>query len=93
MLFFFPGNIFFMIDPVGDTSSSPCGGPGLEYGAYSYTNNVLRVTGLTLDTNGCAGLSQSRATTSAGMALTLSANGATASINENNSIITIMLGH
>lgn len=48
---------FMFIDPVGDNGAGACGGPGVEYGTYVYdgASRRLRVTGATVDTNGCAG--------------------------------------
>ncbi len=81
MFAFFPNGQFMMLDPVGDTSASACGGPGVEYGSYTHTGNTLRIaTPLSYDTNGCAGLSNSSAATPAGMALTVNGTSATATI-------------
>ncbi|MEO8135161.1 MAG: hypothetical protein ABI831_14405 [Betaproteobacteria bacterium] len=51
---------FVMIDPVGDTSPNPCGGPGVELGTYTWNGGTgtLTITGVTIDTNGCAGLNE-----------------------------------
>jgi len=57
VFFFFANGDYVMADPQGDTAPSRCGGPGLERGTYSYDKaaGLLRFTGNTLDTNGCAG--------------------------------------
>lgn len=49
---------FAMLDPVGDTGIPPCGGPGVEAGTYALNGASLTAT-VTIDTNGCAGLSNS----------------------------------
>lgn len=74
---FFPNGQFMALDPVGDTSPAPCGGPGVEYGTYTHTGNTLRVTALSYDTNGCAGLSHSGAAGTAGIPLTVNGTSAT----------------
>jgi len=54
---FYPDGRYMMIDPVGDTDASHCGGPGIEYGTYTFNANTraLTFTGVSVDTNGCAG--------------------------------------
>lgn len=51
-----------MIDPLGDTNPShpPCGGPGVEYGTYTYDKShaSLTITSISVDTNGCAGFNE-----------------------------------
>ena len=51
-----------MTDPVGDdTPGQPsCGGPGIEVGTYTWNGatGTLTITGVTIDTNGCAGLNE-----------------------------------
>ncbi len=51
---------YAMIDAVGDTENN-CGGPGVEYGTYSYdvATRAFKVLTVTVDTNGCAGLRDS----------------------------------
>lgn len=56
IFFFNTNNTYFMLDSIGDTSVNTCGGPGIEFGEYQYTNNVLKATKVKIDTNGCAGL-------------------------------------
>ena len=55
---FFADGRYLMIDPLGDTESSRCGGPGIEYGTYTWAGDsgTLTITGVSIDTNGCAGL-------------------------------------
>ena len=59
-------NTFIMVDAIGDDQpdpyDGPCGGPGIEYGRYQLRDNKLFVTTpLSIDTNGCAGLSDTDA--------------------------------
>lgn len=77
---FWSNGKYAMIDPVGDTNPSACGGPGVEYGSYTYnaTTKEFKVTGVTVDTNGCAGLSDLGQNGLATFTLTLAAGGATA---------------
>jgi hypothetical protein len=71
---------YAMIDPVGDTENN-CGGPGVEYGTYSYnaSTKAFRILTVTVDTNGCAGLRDSDNGALASFELTISADGSTAS--------------
>lgn len=52
---FLPNGRFLLVDPVGDDD---CGGPGVEFGSYSWnsTTGVLSLSNLLYDTNGCGGL-------------------------------------
>ncbi|QIC75603.1 hypothetical protein FSC17_03275 [Acinetobacter indicus] len=54
-----------LIDAVGDdqveAGETPCGGPGIEYGTYQLQNGKLFVNAIAIDTNGCAGLSDTNA--------------------------------
>ena len=79
---FFPNGQYLMVDPLGDTDPSPCGGPGVESAAYTYdaAANVLRVASFTYDTNGCAGLNESDAVTPGGMSVDISSDGNTATV-------------
>ncbi len=74
---------YAMIDPLGDTQNNG-GGPGVEYGTYSHnsTTLALRILTVTVDTNGCAGLQDSRTSELASFNLTLSADSSTASLIE-----------
>ena len=79
---FWANGRYAMLDPFGDTEKDSCGGPGVEYGTYSYdpVTTEVKVLSISVDTNGCAGLSDSGAGggTSGGLAsfkLTLSADG------------------
>lgn len=74
---------YAMIDPLGDTQNNG-GGPGVEYGTYSHnsTTLALRILTVTVDTNGCAGLQDSRTSELASFNLVLSADGRTASLIE-----------
>lgn len=54
---------FAFVDPVGDVvpaGQTSCGPPGVEFGTYAYnvSTNTLTVTGVSVDTNGCAGLNE-----------------------------------
>ncbi len=82
LVLFYSNGKFGVVDPIGDTSPAKCGGPGVEFGAYTYnaTTKVLKVSGLQFDTNGCAGLSGSGASTAAGMTFTLGGDAMTATI-------------
>ena len=79
---FFSDGKFLMVDPLGDTEIGPgdpsCGDPGVEAGSYTYDAGVLKVSGLTVDTNGCAGMSDGEAATADGLSFTISADGSTA---------------
>lgn len=60
---FFANGRVMMIDPVGDVADpgqTSCGGPGVEYGTYTWNGatGTLTITGITIDTNGCAGLNE-----------------------------------
>jgi hypothetical protein len=63
-LVFFPDGHYMMLDPIGDTDTShtPCGGPGIEYGTYTYdpASSMASITGVSVDTNGCAGFNEPR---------------------------------
>lgn len=88
---FWANGKYAMIDPVGDTNPSACGGPGVEYGSYTYnaTTKEFKVTGVTVDTNGCAGLSDIGQTGLATFTLTLAAGGATATAAFGDSLDTV----
>lgn len=51
---------YLMLDPVGDDEvgegEEPCGGPGLEYGSYSFNAGNFATSAVRVDTNDCAGL-------------------------------------
>ncbi|MEP7085479.1 MAG: hypothetical protein ABI854_12120 [Betaproteobacteria bacterium] len=51
---------YMMIDPIGDDGTPSCGGPGVEYGTYTWdgATGTLRITGVSIDTNGCSGLNE-----------------------------------
>ena len=51
-----------MLDPIGDTNINSCGGPGVEYGTYSYdaASKDVKILKVLVDTNGCAGLNDGR---------------------------------
>lgn len=78
-ILFWANGKFLMIDPIGDTENN-CGGPGVEYGNYSYdaTTKAFKVVSVTVDTNGCAGLSEPGRL--ANFNLTFGANGSTATV-------------
>lgn len=60
-------NTYLLLDPVGDDQvepgDTPCGGPGIEYGKYRVLDNKLYIDprDIIIDTNGCAGLSDTNA--------------------------------
>lgn len=57
--FFFADGSYVMADPQGDLNgTASCGGPGYERGSYTWdaATRTLSITGVTLDTNGCAGV-------------------------------------
>lgn len=72
---------YAMIDAVGDTENN-CGGPGVEYGTYTYNSTTLafKVLTVTVDTNGCAGLRDSQTDELASFVIKLGADGSTASV-------------
>lgn len=80
LMVFFADGAFVMLDPLGGTAPSSCGGPGVESGRYAYDSALkkLKITSFAYNTNGCAGLSMSGAETAAGMAFAISAHGKTA---------------
>jgi len=84
---FFSDGKFLMVDPLGDTEGNNCGDPGVEAGSYTYNANtkVLKTSSFTVDTNGCAGLSDSDSVTTDGMSFTISADGSTATVIDNTS--------
>jgi hypothetical protein len=91
---FFANGKYMMIDPIGDlaTAGHPsCGGPGVEYGNYSYDKltKVFKISTPLYDTNGCAGLSQSGAEKTAGISFTIATDGKTASLGTTDGIATL----
>jgi hypothetical protein len=81
---FFKNGKFAVMDPTGSTATPSCGGPGVEFGSYTYdaAAKILKVSNLLYDTDGCAGLSGTAAATAAGMTFTLGSGGATATYND-----------
>ncbi len=78
---FWANGKYAMLDPIGDTEANSCGGPGVEYGTYSYdaTSKDVKILSVSVDTNGCAGLNDGTPG-GGGMAsfkLTLSSDGKT----------------
>jgi hypothetical protein len=73
---------FAMLDPIGDTEADSCGGPGVEYGTYSYNavSKQFNVLSVLVDTNGCVGLNDGNIGGSgmASFSFTLSSDGKTA---------------
>jgi len=57
---FLPDGRYLMIDPIGDEGTPSCGGPGVEFGTYTFVvaTGTLTLTNITVDTNGCAGLNE-----------------------------------
>lgn len=57
---FFADGHYMMLDPLGDTATShpSCGGAGIEYGNYAMVTGGLQITGVSIDTNGCAGANE-----------------------------------
>lgn len=57
---FLPSGKYMLADPVGGGS---CGSAGVEYGSYAYdtATKKLTVSSISYDTNGCAGLHDTRA--------------------------------
>ena len=75
---------YAMLDPIGDTELDSCGGPGVEYGTYSFNavSKQFNVLSVSVDTNGCAGLNDGNMGGS-GMAsgtFTLSSDGKTGTV-------------
>ena len=77
---FWANGKFAMLDPIGDTEADSCGGPGVEYGTYSYnaTSKEFKVLRVSVDTNGCAGTNDTGGSGMASFILTLSSDGKTA---------------
>lgn len=71
-------NTYFLIDPVGDDQvepgDTPCGSAGIEYGKYRVLDNKLYIDprDIIIDTNGCAGLSDTNA--QSGLSLNIQAD-------------------
>lgn len=78
---FWANGKYAMLDPEGDTDNN-CGGPGVEYGSYSYsaTTKTLAVLGVTVDTNGCAGFHEDGQPLPS-FNVALSSDGSSASVN------------
>jgi hypothetical protein len=55
---FLPNGKYLMVDPIGDTGNPSCGGPGVEFGSYTWnsTTGQVAISNVTYDTNACAGL-------------------------------------
>ena len=88
---FFSNGKYLMVDPIGDTAQPSCGGPGVEAGSYTYnaSTKILKISNLTYDTNGCAGLSDSGAATT-GIPFTIDQGGmAATSIDQQNTVFTM----
>jgi hypothetical protein len=81
---FFKNGKFGVLDPTGSTATPSCGGPGVEFGSYTYdaATKILRVSNLLYDTDGCAGLSGTAAATASGMTFTLGSGATTATYND-----------
>jgi len=81
---FFKNGKFAVLDPTGSTATPSCGGPGVEFGSYTYdaATKILKVSNLRYDTNGCAGLSGTAAATASGMTFTLGSGATTATYND-----------
>lgn len=59
---FLPNGKYLMVDPIGDVepgnpSYVSCGGPGVEFGAYTWNPSTgqVAISNVTYDTNACAG--------------------------------------
>ncbi|ATO18282.1 hypothetical protein BS636_00615 [Acinetobacter sp. LoGeW2-3] len=71
-------NTYFLLDPVGDdqveAGDTPCGDAGIEYGKYRVLDNKLYIDprDILIDTNGCAGLSDTNA--QSGLSLNIQAD-------------------
>ncbi len=83
-LAFFRNGKFAVLDPTGSTATPSCGGPGVEFGSYTYdaATKILKVSNLLYDTDGCAGLSGTAAATASGMTFTLGSAATTATYND-----------
>lgn len=57
---FFENGTYLMLDPLGDASEDRCGGPGVEVGQYKVSGSTLMIHSISIDTNGCAGLSDNK---------------------------------
>jgi hypothetical protein len=82
-LFVFYGNgKFVTIDPIGDKDLPSCGGPGIEAGTYFFnaSTKMLRLTTVTVNTNGCAGLVENGLELGAPMAFIVNSDGNTATL-------------
>lgn len=79
-LVFWKDGRFAMVDPVGDDQPNSCGGPGVEFGTYSYNATTLafKVLTISFDTNGCAGLSDVGGTGLASFDISIDTSGNTA---------------
>lgn len=78
---------YMMSDPIGDLpgpGQTSCGGPGVEFGSYSYNTGtkLVNVSNVTYDTNGCAGLRDATNGRIGQIAITLNADGVTATVTD-----------
>jgi hypothetical protein len=82
LIVFLGNGKFAMADPVGDTSSPSCGGPGVEAGTYTYDagSRMVALTSVSVNTNGCAGLAEDGLAPGAPMEFILAADGRTATL-------------
>lgn len=82
LIVFLGNGKFAMADPVGDPSSPSCGGPGVEAGTYSFdgASGMVRLTSVSVNTNGCAGLAEDGLATGAPMAFIAAPDGKTATL-------------
>jgi hypothetical protein len=60
---FLPNGKYLMVDPIGNVDPGnpnyqSCGGPGVEFGSYTWNaaTGAVTITNVTYDTNACAGL-------------------------------------
>lgn len=81
-LMFLPNGRFLLVDPIGDQEEDSCGGPGVEYAAYSVNGaGRLALGTVYYDTNGCAGLITDGALNADSFTFTLSENGRQLTLN------------
>ena len=77
--FFFSNGKFMMVDPIGNPEHAENCGPGIEFASYTYDagSKALSIKGFTYDTNGCAGFSETGASS-----FSLNADGNTATLEK-----------
>lgn len=82
LIAFLTNGRFAMADPIGDTGSPSCGGPGAEAGTYNYdaATGMISLFTVTTNSNGCAGLAENGLDPGAPMEFIAAPDGKTATL-------------